>query len=96
MSDAPGATLPCARCGVSLLAGVSPGEVITVGGRRLGFRRTTDFIVCQRCLALYRVRDLSEGRVIPVTDTELLSQGEAADAGEAIPEADPAGPSSDA
>lgn len=80
MSDAPEGALPCAVCQVSLLEGMSPGEVVTIGGRRLRFQRKTDFIVCQRCLALYRVQDLSEGRVVPVSDAELLSGGHAFEA----------------
>ncbi|HEX2032130.1 MAG TPA: hypothetical protein VHL78_12160 [Actinomycetota bacterium] len=80
MSEAPGGALPCAVCGVSLVAGIAPGEVVTIRGRHLRFRRNTDFISCERCLALYRVRDLTEGRVVPVSDTQLVAEGEAVDA----------------
>lgn len=71
------AELRCTVCSVSLAAAVSPNDVVTVGGTRVRFRRETDFIVCQRCLALYRARDLREGRVVPVTDTELLAEADA-------------------
>lgn len=67
----------CVRCGEPLLQAITPDGVVTLGGRRVRFRRNTDFVVCDRCLSLYRVRDLQEGRMVPVGDDELLERGEA-------------------
>ncbi len=65
----------CVRCGTSLLEAVTPDD-ISVGGRQMRFRRKTDFVVCPRCMALYRAADLHEGKVVPLTDEDLASGGE--------------------
>lgn len=67
----------CRRCGEPLLESLTPDEVVTLGGRAVRFRRKTDFVMCRRCYALYRVGDLREGRVEPVSDEDLLSGGDA-------------------
>ena len=69
-------------CGHVLLESVTPHEVIAFGGQRLRFERHTDFVVCQGCMTLYRIADLRVGRAIPLTDRDLLRQGEAAVEGE--------------
>lgn len=79
MSDTPGGALRCARCGESLAESGAPGEFTTAGGRSLRFRRKTDFVVCPRCMALYRAGDLHEGRVRPISDDELLQGGHVED-----------------
>ncbi|MGH2723537.1 MAG: hypothetical protein ACRDI0_04585 [Actinomycetota bacterium] len=79
MSDAPGGAMLCAVCGESLGESAAPGELVTIGGRSLRFRRKTDFVVCPRCMALYRARDLLEGKVRSVSDQELLRGDEVED-----------------
>ena len=76
MSEASGPQF-CAACGHTMLEGLTPEEVITLGGRRYRFRRHSDFVVCSHCFTLYRAVDLHRGRVVPVTDEDLLGQDEA-------------------
>jgi uncharacterized protein with PIN domain len=68
--DGPSADAPvrprCTECGASLASRVLPGEVVTVGDISLVFRRTTDFLVCERCLATFRVEDVRDGYPLPV------------------------------
>lgn len=49
---------------------------MALGGQRVRFRRNTDFVLCPKCSTLYRIGDLREGRAVPVTDEDLLAQGE--------------------
>jgi hypothetical protein len=72
VSDATEGALPCARCGQSLAERRAPDEFVAADGRSFRFRRKTDFVVCPNCMALYRARELHEGRVRPVSDQELL------------------------
>jgi hypothetical protein len=71
-----GAAPTCGRCGASLVEALTPDEVVLIGGKRIRFRRKTDFVACPRCMALYRVGDLRQGRAEQVTDRELLARGE--------------------
>ena len=68
---------PCVVCGHVLLESVTPHEIIAFGGQRLRFERHTDFVVCQGCMTLYRIEDLRVGRAIPLTDRDLIREGEA-------------------
>lgn len=77
MSGEASRPLRCVVCGAVLVESVNPDEITTVGGQHLRFRRHTDFVVCHQCMALYRARDLQDGRVVPVTDQELVQQDEA-------------------
>lgn len=63
----------CRRCGSVLASAVTDRTVVTTKGINVPFRRETDYVSCPECMALYRVVDLREGRVIPVTDTGLIS-----------------------
>jgi hypothetical protein len=58
--------LRCTECGAPLASRVLPGEVITIGDLSVVFRRTTDFLVCERCLATFRVEDVRDGHPLPV------------------------------
>lgn len=44
-------------CGQRLLDGIDPPQV-TVEGETFPFRRTTDYVVCDNCGAVYRMTDL--------------------------------------
>ena len=77
MSDAGSTAVSCRRCGETLVEALTPDEVVARGGRRIRFRRHTDFVMCDRCFALYRIGDLRAGRVEPLSDEDLLSAGEA-------------------
>lgn len=77
MSDTGGEPVECRRCGERLVEGLTPDEVVARGGRRIRFRRRTDFVMCERCFALYRIGDLRAGRVEPLSDEDLLSAGDA-------------------
>ncbi|HEX5949241.1 MAG TPA: hypothetical protein VFZ45_06730 [Actinomycetota bacterium] len=56
----------CTECGAPLASGVLPDGVVTVGEVAVPFRRETDFLLCQRCLATYRVEDVRDGLPRPV------------------------------
>jgi hypothetical protein len=43
-----------------------PDGVVVVGDIEVPFRRETDFVVCQRCLATYRAEDVRDGVFRPV------------------------------
>jgi hypothetical protein len=72
-SSGSGSPLRCRQCGSVLASAVTDRTVVTTTGLQVSFRRDTDFVSCPECMALYRVVDLREGRVIPVTDTGLIS-----------------------
>jgi hypothetical protein len=40
--------------------------VVTVGDLSVPFRRETDFVLCERCLATFRVEDVRDGLSRPV------------------------------
>ena len=77
MSEQEGPPLDCSRCGQRLVLELNADEVVTLGGRRMRFRRHTDFVICPRCFELYRIGDLRAGRIEPVSDEDLISAGEA-------------------
>lgn len=43
-----------------LASAVGSDEVVTVWDLHVTMRRHTDFVLCQRCLALYQVDDLRQ------------------------------------
>jgi uncharacterized protein with PIN domain len=63
-ADAP-ARPRCSECGAPLASRVLPAEVVTVGDLSVVFRRTTDFLVCERCLTTFRVEDVRDGHPLP-------------------------------
>jgi hypothetical protein len=75
MSDNGGAP-KCVECGEPLAQAITPEDVITLKGHRVRFRRHTDFLLCKKSMTLYRVNDVREGKILPVTDQELEKQGE--------------------
>jgi len=68
MSVSPTAMLAprCTECGSPLAARVLPEVVVTVGDLSVPFRRETDFVLCERCLATYRIEDVRDGFSRPV------------------------------
>lgn len=67
MSGSPALSpVPCPACGAPLASRVLPDEVVTVGDLRVPFRRDTDFLVCERCLATFRVEDVRDGLARPI------------------------------
>ena len=76
MDMAPASALPrpvdlsCA-CGEPLAEDVDDRGVVTVEGLAVAFRRRTDYVLCCMCLAFYRVADLRDGRVRPLTLMEI-------------------------
>lgn len=67
MSGPPAHPTPrCTECGAALASRVLPGEVVTIGDLSVVFRRTTDFLICERCLATFRVGDVRDGHPLPV------------------------------
>lgn len=66
MSDPQVMPVSCTECGAPLASGVLPDGVVTVGEVAVPFRRETDFLLCQRCLATYRVEDVRDGLPRPV------------------------------
>jgi hypothetical protein len=62
-------TLMCV-CGQPLAEAVTPEGVVLPGGEQVRFRRTTDYVICNACLRMYRATDLVEGRVEPLGEDE--------------------------
>lgn len=59
------------ECGAVLLEDVDDNGVTLVGSaERIRFRRTTDHVVCEKCMRSYAIRDLGSR----VTDTGVLEQ----------------------
>lgn len=56
----------CTECGAPLSSRMLPDGVVVVGDIEVPFRRETDFVVCQRCLATYRAEDVRDGVFRPV------------------------------
>jgi uncharacterized protein with PIN domain len=56
----------CTECGSPLAARVLHDAVVTVGDLSIRFRRETDFVVCERCLATFRIADVRDGLPQPV------------------------------
>jgi hypothetical protein len=56
----------CTECGAPLASRVLPDGVVTVGDLSVPFRRETDFVVCERCLATFRIEDVRDGLSRPV------------------------------
>lgn len=74
MSRGPGLLQPSALscvCGEPLAEDVDDRGVVTVEGLAVAFRRRTDYVLCCMCLAFYRVSDLRDGRVRPLTLMEI-------------------------
>lgn len=88
MSDNGGAP-KCVECGEPLAKAITPDDVITLRGHRVRFRRHTDFLLCQTSMTLYRITDIREGKIVPVSDEQLVKEGEA----QIAPEDDRRGPS---
>jgi hypothetical protein len=65
-----GESLVC-QCGEPLAEDVNTEGVVTVEGTALSFRRRTDYVMCGMCLRFYRLDDLRDGRVVPLTLTEI-------------------------
>ncbi|MGH2674092.1 MAG: hypothetical protein ACRDKA_09155 [Actinomycetota bacterium] len=66
MSGSPWASPQCTECGAPLASRVLPDGVVTIGHLSVEFRRETDFVVCERCLATFRARDVRDGLPRPV------------------------------
>ena len=68
-------TLIC-TCGEPLAEQVTPGEVITLEGLAVIFRRHTDYVACRACSTFYRVVDLREGRLqtLALGELKLLNE----------------------
>ena len=67
MSGSPGAMpVSCTECGARLASRVRPDGAVTVGELTVPFRRETDFLLCERCLATFRVGDVRDGLPRPV------------------------------
>jgi uncharacterized protein with PIN domain len=56
----------CTECGSPLAVRVLAEGVVTVGDLSVPFRRETDFVLCERCLATFRVEDVRDGLSRPV------------------------------
>ena len=61
-------------CGEPLAEEVTDRGVVLPGGEQVPFRRNTDFVICSKCLRMYRATDLVEGRVEPVGEDEGSEQ----------------------
>lgn len=68
-------TLNC-TCGEPLAEQVTPGEVVTLEGLAVIFRRHTDYVACRVCSTFYRVVDLREGRLqtLALSELKLLNE----------------------
>lgn len=68
-------TLVC-TCGEPLAEQITPGEVVTLEGLAVIFRRTTDYVACRICSTFYRVVDLREGRLqtLALSELKLLNE----------------------
>jgi len=69
MNDA--VSLRCVVCGEQLVRSISEDAVVTPSGHHVIFRRHTDYVLCPVSQTLYRVTDLREGKLRPLTDAEL-------------------------
>ena len=63
--------LRCVVCGGQLVRSISEQHVVTPSGHHVLFRRHTDFVVCPESQTLYRVTDLRDGILHPLTDQDL-------------------------
>ena len=68
MSRSPAAspTPRCTECGALLASRVLPDGVVVLGDLSVPFRRETDFVLCDRCLATFRAGDVRFGKLRPV------------------------------
>lgn len=68
-------TLTC-NCGEPLAEQITPGEVVTLEGLAVIFRRHTDYVACRICSTFYRVVDLREGRLqtLALGELKLLNE----------------------
>ena len=67
MSGSPASPAPrCTECGAPLAARLLPEGVLTVGDLSVPFRRETDFVLCELCLATFRIEDVRDGLSRPV------------------------------
>ena len=74
--------IPC-ECGAPLIEAVADRGVMPIGGTEwIPFRRTTDYVMCEKCLRTYGVRDLLErakdGDVIDLLE-RMAAKAEQAD-----------------
>lgn len=59
------------ECGAILLQDVDDNGVTLVGSaERIRFRRTTDHVVCEKCMRSYAIRDLSARE----SDSDIAAQ----------------------
>jgi hypothetical protein len=56
----------CTECDAPLASRILPNGVVTVGETSVAFRRDTDYLVCERCFATFRVQDVRAGHPLPV------------------------------
>jgi hypothetical protein len=56
----------CTECGALLAPRILPDGVAVLGDLSVPFRRETDFVLCDRCLATFRAEDVRDGRLRPV------------------------------
>ncbi|MDQ4004934.1 MAG: hypothetical protein M3135_01365 [Actinomycetota bacterium] len=69
--------LRCVVCGDQLVRSISEQHVVTPSGHHVLFRRHTDYVVCPGSQTLYRVTDLRQGFLRPLTDAELAEEARA-------------------
>jgi hypothetical protein len=67
MSGSPVAapTPRCTECGALLASRFLPGGIVVIGGLSVPFRRETDFVLCEGCLATFRAEDVRDGLLRP-------------------------------
>ena len=63
--------LLCVVCGDQLVRSISDQAVVTPSGHHVLFRRHTDYVVCPGSQTLYRVTDMRNGYLNPLTDEDL-------------------------
>jgi hypothetical protein len=56
----------CTECGSPLAASELSEGVVTIGDLSVPFRRGTDFVLCELCLATFRIGDVRDGLSHPV------------------------------
>ena len=83
MSPVRAEDLRCVVCGDQLVRSISDETVVTPSGHHVLFRRHTDYVVCPGSQTLYRVTDLRNGSVNPLTDADLEREAREKDESEA-------------
>jgi uncharacterized protein with PIN domain len=56
----------CTECGTPLVSRMLPEGTVVIGDLKVPFRRETDFVLCERCLATFRIEDVRDGLARPV------------------------------